>query len=72
MAGITLAEAEARLTAYLAAEEKVLSGQSYTIGDRTLTRANLKEIQEGSKIWDARVKGLSNGGIRIRHGVSGG
>lgn len=35
----------ARLKAYYEAEQAVLSGQSYTIGNRTLTRANLSEIR---------------------------
>ena len=34
-----------RLKAYYEAEQAVLSGQSYTIGNRTLTRANLSEIR---------------------------
>ena len=34
-----------RLKQYLLAEEKILLGQSYTIGDRILTRANLKEVR---------------------------
>lgn len=55
MAGITLAQAQARLDEYLAAEAAVLSGQSYKIGEREMRRANLAEIQEGIKIWDARV-----------------
>lgn len=65
MAGITLADAEARLAEYMAAETKVLSGQSYTIAGRSLTRANLKEIQDGIALWDSRVKRLSRGGLRI-------
>lgn len=59
MAGITLAIAQARLDAYLAAEEAVLSGQSYEIEGRRLVRANLAEIQTGINIWDQRVKRLS-------------
>lgn len=36
-----------RLKQYLEAEKTVLiAGQSYTINNRTLTRANLKEIQD--------------------------
>ncbi len=35
-----------RLRMYLDAERAVLSGQSYQIGNRQLTRANLKEIQK--------------------------
>jgi hypothetical protein len=60
MAGITLAQAEARLTAYLAAEEAVLTGQMYRMGERQLTRANLAEIQTGIKLWDERTKALSS------------
>ena len=35
-----------RLRRYYEAEQKVLSGQSYTIGNRQLTRANLAEIRK--------------------------
>ncbi len=59
MAGITLAVATARLNAYLAAEEAVLLNQSYEIGDRRLTRANLAEIQRGVNLWNQRVQALS-------------
>lgn len=65
MAGITLAQAEARLADYLTAEERVLAGQSYTINGRSMTRANLKEIQDGITVWDNRVKQLDRGGKRI-------
>lgn len=34
-----------RLAQYLEAERAVLSGQSYTIGNRTLTRASLATIR---------------------------
>lgn len=69
MAGITLAEAEAKLALWMAAEDKVASGQSYTINGRTLTRANLKEISDNIDRWDARVKRLSRGGARVRQVV---
>jgi len=36
---------KARLAAYLDAERAILLSQSYQIGDRSLTRANLKEVQ---------------------------
>ena len=36
MAGITLEQAEAQLASYLAAETKVLAGQSYEIAGRKL------------------------------------
>lgn len=41
-----LNRAKDRLNAYYEAELKVLSGQSYRMGNRTLTRANLNEIQQ--------------------------
>ena len=69
MAGITLAQAETQLAAYLAAETAVLSGQSYSIAGRTLTRADLSEIQKGIEIWNKRVKRLTRGGIRVRGGT---
>jgi len=59
MAGITLAIAQAKLDAYLAAETAVLSGQKYEIEGRMLQRANLNEIQAGINAWDQRVKRLS-------------
>lgn len=59
MAGITLAQAQAQLDAYLAAETAVLSGQSYEIAGRKLTRANLDLIQKGIETWNNRVITLS-------------
>ncbi len=35
-----------RLKKYIEAEEAVLAGQSYTIGNRTLTRANLATVEK--------------------------
>jgi hypothetical protein len=68
MAGITLAQAEEKLALWLAAEEKVASGQEYSIGNRTLKRVNLFQIREQIKYWDATVRKLSRGtsGIRVR------
>ena len=36
----------ARLKLYVEAERAILSGQSYTIGNRQLTRANLSEVRK--------------------------
>lgn len=35
-----------RLKLYVEAEEKILQGQSYTISNRTLTRANISEVRK--------------------------
>lgn len=37
---------DVRLEWYVKAEEAILTGQSYTIGNRTLTRANLSEVRK--------------------------
>jgi Family of unknown function (DUF6148) len=79
MAGITLAQAQEQLDAYLAAETAVLSGQSYTIksgdGERSLSRADLEQIQKGIELWNARVINLTERTIgrgRARTVVVGG
>lgn len=66
MPGITLAQAEAKLTLWMDAEDKVAAGQSYSIQGRSLTRADLSEIGERIDKWDARVKRLSKGGIHVK------
>lgn len=60
MPAITLETAQAQLAAYLAAEEKVLTGQSATIDGRTLQLADLASIQRGVKLWEQRVDVLEN------------
>lgn len=70
MAGITLAQAQARLDQYLAAEEAVLTGQSYEIGGRKLTRADLADIQKGIEIWNARTETLTSKASGGRRSIS--
>jgi len=65
MAGITQAQAEAKLQTWLDAEDRVASGQAYTIGTRSLTRADLGDIRETITYWDSMVRRLSRGGIRV-------
>lgn len=59
MAGITLAQAQAQLDAYLAAETAILGGQEYEIGGRRLKRADLQAIQAGISLWNQRVQDLT-------------
>jgi hypothetical protein len=66
MAGITQAQAEAKLTLYLAALDAVLANQEYSINGRTFKRANLADIEKGISFWDAKVKQLDRGGLPIR------
>lgn len=59
---LTLNEATALRTAYYNALLAVAQGQSYTIGQRTLTRADLAEISKEFEKWDAYVEELKGGG----------
>lgn len=49
--------ARKHLEAWLAAELEVTTHQSYTIGSRSLTKADLSEIGERIKYWTNEVSG---------------
>lgn len=53
------------LTKYLAAEEAILSGQSYKWGERMLTRADLVQIQTGRREWERKAAAESRGGTAV-------
>ena len=55
----TLAEAEAHLAVWVAADLVVATGQSYSIGIRSFTRADAKEITEKIKYWENQVSNLT-------------
>lgn len=58
MAGIDKKTAQNHLDAWLKAEMEVTTGQSYTIGSRVLTRANLTEIRNAINYWNNKVKAI--------------
>lgn len=60
MAGITLKIAKKHLNAWLEAELEVTTNQSYTIGSRSLTRADLSDIREQIAFWEGKVATLEN------------
>ena len=47
-----------RLKLYYEAEEKVLNSQSYTLGSKTLTRADLTSIQNMIKKLEGEIASL--------------
>jgi hypothetical protein len=49
-----------KLETWLVAEQSVATGQSYQIGTRSLTRANLKEIREEMEYWGAKLAEAEN------------
>lgn len=75
MAETLLQKAERKLEMYETAEEKVLLNQEYEIGGKRFTRADLKIIQNGIKLYEGRVKRLKSGkkaGARIVSVTPGG
>ena len=69
MAGITLAQAEAKLSLWMEADDAVAKGQSYTIGGRSLSRANAAEIRSNIDFWEAKVQRFTRGGMKIFGGT---
>lgn len=71
MAEWTLEEARQHLQAWLEAEMAVSRGESYEIGGRKLTRANLLRIVERIRFWRAEVARLEAGrrGARVIRAV---
>lgn len=60
MAGITLEIAQQRVNMWLDAEAAIATGQAYTIGSRSLTRANLADVRKQLEYWQAKVAALQN------------
>ncbi len=69
MAGLTLAQAEQHLNEWLAADSAVAKGQAYSLGGRTFTRADAREIRENIRYWQQMVKQLERGGVGTRGAV---
>lgn len=60
MAAITLETAKRHLDMWLEAETQVAINQSYTIGGKSFTRANLGEIRKQIEYWGNKVAELQN------------
>ena len=73
MAGITLAQAQAQLDAWLAASLAVSQGQSYSIAGRSLSRADAATIADNVSRWNNKVVQLTrtaSGRSRTRYVVT--
>ena len=70
MSAIPLSVAEAKLATWLAAEDGVALGQSFTTDTgRSLTRADLADIRAQIEYWErkiAQIKGIAQGSQRQR------
>ncbi len=63
-----IAEKTALLAEYQKAELAVLKNQSYTIKDRTLTRANMSHIVKEKRRLQNEIAKLQGGGMTTRLG----
>ncbi len=57
---MTLPEAKEMLNLWINAEKAVSTGQSYSIGGRSLTRVDLKEIRDAQQYWEGEIYKLEN------------
>ncbi len=55
-----------RLHEYYKAESKILNSQSYTLGSKTLTRADLKEVQKMIEKLENEIASLETYGNKKR------
>ena len=58
MSWISIEEARSTLRMWIEAERAVATGQSYKIGTRSLTRANLADIRESIQFWRREIARL--------------
>lgn len=66
MPGITLQKAQEQLDLWLAADAAVAGGQSYSIKDRSLSRADAAEITQKIEYWNGWVQKLAR--VNARRG----
>lgn len=55
-----LERAKEMLNSYIKAEQAILTGQEYNIGNLKLRRADLSEIRKGREYWENEVRKLEN------------
>lgn len=69
MAHYSVKVCKERLALYMDAEAVVLTGQSYTIGGRSLTRANLADIRKGVDYWADKLAEAEKAEATGRNGI---
>ena len=71
MPWITIEEARENLTMWLDAERAISTGQSYKIGTRSLSRADLSMVASRLAFWRNEIEKLENGqrGLRVVRAV---
>ena len=71
MPWITIEEARENLTMWLNAERAISTSQSYKIGTRSLSRADLSMVASRIAFWRNEIEKLENGqrGLRVVRAV---
>lgn len=75
MSAYTVEECRKQLAEWKAASIAAANSKSYTIGGRTLTRADWSDIKDALTYWGRELKnaeaaaGLRRGGVRMRRVV---
>ena len=59
MAGLTLAQAQAKLDTWMKADDAVAAGQAHTIGNRAYTAADAGVIRQNVDWWDKKCRELA-------------
>lgn len=67
--GITLEMAQENLELWIEAMQEVTTHQSYQIGSRTLTLADLSQIRLAVDFWNKKVEQLKGGRNKARRVV---
>lgn len=70
MTAFTTAEIDAQLTLWKSALAACSGNQSYALGGRSLTRADLPEIRNTIDWLEQKRMRTSNGGARVRYGTT--
>lgn len=55
-----LERAKEMVNSYIKAEQAILTGQEYNIGNLKLRRADLSEIRKGREYWENEVRKLED------------
>lgn len=61
-----LADLQATLAKYVAARDAILTSQSYSINGRSVTRADLGEIEKQISILESRIGRVTRGGPSVK------
>ncbi len=67
---ISLEVAQQQLNNWIECSTAIAKNQSYKIGDRTFTRANLDEVNSALLLWEKKVELIKLRGSSLRRGIS--